>query len=201
MRNLFINPRTGSTLPVVLVIVALLVIGGIGYFAFNAEEEQGTVTPGVITVPSTDETGDAMTEKEDGEAMMPDEEGKEGDAMTEDDGDAMEEEVMTDEGDTTEGDSMVAGELKTFELEGRKFSFTPNTIEVKKGDRVKVVFTSTDGFHDWVVDEFNAATARVDTGGTTEVEFVANQAGEFEFYCSVGSHRQLGMVGRLIVSE
>src|SRR3989344_6197972 len=54
--------------------------------------------------------------------------------------------------------------VKTFNVVGRDFSFTPNEIKVKKGDRVRIVFRSEDGFHDWVVDEFNARTKRVGSG-------------------------------------
>ena len=53
--------------------------------------------------------------------------------------------------------------------------------------------------HDWRVDEFAAATAIVQPGQEDAVEFVADQAGTFEYYCSVGQHRQQGMVGKLIV--
>jgi uncharacterized cupredoxin-like copper-binding protein len=31
------------------------------------------------------------------------------------------------------------------------------------------------------------------------VQFVADKTGTFEFYCSVGNHRQMGMVGTLVV--
>jgi len=94
--------------------------------------------------------------------------------------------------------------VKTFSLEGKNFRFSMNgqetpDITVKQGDRVRIEFTSTDGFHDWVVDEFNAKTAQVQTGGTTSVEFTADQKGTFEYYCSVGQHRQNGMKGKLIV--
>lgn len=91
------------------------------------------------------------------------------------------------------------GEVKTFNITARSFAFSQTEIRVKKGDTVKINFESTDGFHDWTVDGFNAKTSRVDTGGGTSVEFVANKAGTFEYYCSVGSHRQMGMAGKLIV--
>jgi plastocyanin len=65
---------------------------------------------------------------------------------------------------------------------------------------VTVNFTSDQWFHDWVVDEFDAATEKVETWGTTSVTFVADQVGEFEYYCSVGAHRANGMVGMLIVN-
>lgn len=92
-------------------------------------------------------------------------------------------------------------EVKTFAISGVNFSFSQTEIRVKKGDLVRIDFTSTDGFHDWVVDEFNAATEKVNTGGSTFVEFVADQVGTFEYYCSVGQHRAMGMIGNLVVEE
>lgn len=98
-------------------------------------------------------------------------------------------------------DAMMDKEAVVVEITGENFAFSQDTITVKKGDLVRIEFESTDGFHDWVVDELDAATEQVDTGGTTSVEFVADQAGEFEYYCSVGQHRAQGMVGTLVVTE
>lgn len=88
---------------------------------------------------------------------------------------------------------------KVFTLEAKNFRFTPDKIKVKKGDRVKVVLNVVDMQHDFVVDELNVRTKVGKAGETVEVEFTADRAGEFEFYCSVGNHRALGMVGTLIV--
>ena len=84
-------------------------------------------------------------------------------------------------------------------VEGENYSFSPNIINVNEGDKVVVNFKSTEGYHDFVVDEFSAKTKKVNTGGETSVTFTANKAGEFEYYCSVGSHRSNGMIGKLIV--
>jgi len=84
-------------------------------------------------------------------------------------------------------------------LTGQPFAFSQTEIRVKEGDVVRINFSSAQGTHDWVVDEFDARTAVVNTGGSSSVTFTANKAGEFEYYCSVGSHRELGMVGKLIV--
>lgn len=113
----------------------------------------------------------------DGEGMMTE---KEGDAMMEKAG------------------AMMSG-VKIFSLTGRNFAFSQTEIRVKKGDKVKIDFQSTEGFHDWTVDGFSAKTAQVNTGGKSSVEFVADKAGTFEYYCSVGTHRALGMVGKLVV--
>lgn len=96
------------------------------------------------------------------------------------------------------------GSVKTFVLTGQNFRFSMGgqdnpDLKVKMGDRVRIEFTSQEGFHDWVVSEFNAATQRVNAGQSTSVEFTADKKGTFEYYCSVGSHKQAGMKGQLIV--
>lgn len=89
----------------------------------------------------------------------------------------------------------------TITLEAGSFYYKPNTITVKKGENVKVVINSVDMMHDFVIDELNVRTPIVKSGDTAEVTFVADTAGKYEFYCSVGSHRQKGMVGTLIIEE
>lgn len=92
-------------------------------------------------------------------------------------------------------------QVKTFEISGTNYAFSETEITVNKGDTVKIIFTSEDGFHDWVVDEFNAATEQIQSPAVSEVTFVADKVGTFEYYCSVGNHREMGMVGSLIVNE
>ncbi len=104
-----------------------------------------------------------------------------------------EDEMIGDEG------VMEAASLKEFNVEGKNFEFSVKEIRVKKGDFVRVNFTSTNGMHDWRVSGYDAGTAIVNTGESSFVDFKADKAGMFEFYCSVGEHRQMGMVGKLIV--
>lgn len=93
----------------------------------------------------------------------------------------------------------VTPETKTFTVEGRNFAFFPNTITVHKGDRVKIIFQNTGGVHDFVIDEFKARTKVISAGQQDIVEFTADKEGSFEYYCSVGTHRQMGMAGTLTV--
>ena len=86
-------------------------------------------------------------------------------------------------------------------VEGKSFSFTPNKIAVKKGQPVTIVFKNSEGIHDFVLDEFNVETKQIKTGESVEVTFTPDKAGTFEFYCSVGNHRAMGMVGTLTVTE
>jgi nitrite reductase (NO-forming) len=90
-------------------------------------------------------------------------------------------------------------QAKIIEVIGKNFSFSPAEIKVKQGDKIKIVFINQEGFHDWKIDEFNAATNKINAGNQATVEFVADKTGTFEYYCSVGTHRQMGMVGKLIV--
>lgn len=90
---------------------------------------------------------------------------------------------------------------KEFVVNGSNFSFDVKTITVKKGDTVRIVFKNQDGFHDFVIDDFNVATKQIQAGQEETVEFVADKGGIFEYYCSVGNHRAMGMVGTLTVEE
>lgn len=93
----------------------------------------------------------------------------------------------------------VDGEVRQFNLDAYNFGFSEETIIVNEGDTVTITVTSTDGLHDWVVEGFGAATERVSVGDMASVTFIADSAGEYEFYCSVGNHRAQGMTGTLIV--
>jgi plastocyanin len=86
-----------------------------------------------------------------------------------------------------------------FTVNGSNFKFDPQEIIVKKGDTVKVTFKNTGGMHDFVIDEFNVKTKKLATGEQESVQFVADKTGSFEYYCSVGQHRTMGMWGTLKV--
>lgn len=97
-------------------------------------------------------------------------------------------------------DAMTADEkTKTFEVDGANFKFSPNVLTVNEGDTVKIVFKNTQGFHDFVIDEFNVKSKTIQANQTDELTFVTSKKGTFEYYCSVGNHRTMGMVGTLTV--
>lgn len=87
------------------------------------------------------------------------------------------------------------------EMDASNYAFSETTITVKKGQTVRIELTVTQGVHDWVVDEFSAATNQAGAGSMVSVVFTADESGEFEYYCSVSGHRAMGMVGTLIVEE
>lgn len=75
-------------------------------------------------------------------------------------------------------------------------------LRIKEGQTVAIILTnSSEGFHGWKVDEFTYGyTPEISgNGSSTSTTFVADKKGEFEYYCPVGNHREMGMRGKLIV--
>lgn len=111
----------------------------------------------------------------------------------------MSESELTTATQTEQEAEVPPSDSKVFTVSGTNFAFDLSEIRVKQGDVVTIDFESSDGFHDWVLDEFDAATAQVRPGTPTSITFVADKVGTYEYYCSVGSHRANGMVGTFIV--
>jgi len=163
-----------------IVVLGIVVLAGIGWYVYQNQTEP-------IDHAALERTGGAVEDENESEDTM---EGH----------DEMEE--GTDNGmefPTVDVDVDASVEARVFNVGGTNFAFDVKEIRVKEGDTVTINFVSNGGFHDWVVDEFDAATAQVNTDGTTSVTFVADKAGTYEYYCSVGNHRAQGMVGTLIV--
>lgn len=169
------------------VLVAVVIIGGAAYFLTN---DSAVDTPAEQNVTTSEE---ATLPVNDGSEPAPEAPVVEpgGDAQAEIGTDVeMEFPIPDDEADL---------EARVFDLEGFNFGYDVSEIRVKEGETVTINFSVREGFHDWVLDEFDAATERIREGGLTSVTFVADKAGTYEYYCSVGSHRAQGMVGTLIV--
>lgn len=95
-----------------------------------------------------------------------------------------------------------ADDVKEIVVDGSEFKFAPATITLKKGEKVRLVLKNVGKMpHDFVVDELNVKTKIIKGGEEDVVEFTPDTAGTFEFYCSVGSHRAMGMKGTLTVTE
>lgn len=96
----------------------------------------------------------------------------------------------------------VDSDVKEVEVTSRGLSFDVEEIRVNVGDTVRVTYVNGGGRHDWVLDEFDGAQTEIISGGNEQtIEFVAAEAGSFEFYCSVPGHRQAGMFGRFVVVD
>lgn len=101
-----------------------------------------------------------------------------------------------------------------------KMRFTPDLLEVKQGETVKLVIKNTGRMqHELVIGtptELNAHAAlmlkfpdmqhdepymaHVAPGKTTPLIWTFNRAGEFDFACLIAGHYQSGMVGKIRVT-
>jgi plastocyanin len=96
-------------------------------------------------------------------------------------------------------DTDTQGEMKMFNVTGTNFAYDVTEIRVRQGDTVMIHLMSNGGTHDFVIDELGIKSDLVKQGGMEMITFTASKKGTFEYYCSVGSHRANGMVGKLIV--
>lgn len=175
--------ESGSKMPMIIGIIALLaVIAGVFVYAQSNSGSKDRLTDDENRIEE-----DSMVE--DDEKMM------EEDSKVEDD------EKLENEAEAMKDKSMNESDVEVIDVEGGMFYFKPNELEVEVGQPVKIVLTSVEGMHDFVIDEFNAKTTVAKAGETVEVTFTPTKAGEYKFYCSVGEHRAQGMEGTLIVEE
>jgi len=98
-----------------------------------------------------------------------------------------------------ESAAVESGPVKEFTVDGSNFSFSPSTITVKKGDNVKITFKDDDGRHNLVLDGYGLSTSTIGAGSEDSISFVADKAGTFQYYCSVPTHKDKGMIGTLTV--
>jgi plastocyanin/polyisoprenoid-binding protein YceI len=116
-----------------------------------------------------------------------------------------EDEVMDKEGASdpvVEADASVViniGGVQEITVSGSNFTFAPSAFTVKKGQKVRLTFKNTGGNHDFVIDELGVSTKLLKDGEEQVVEFTPDKTGSFEFYCSVGKHREMGMKGMITV--
>jgi cytochrome c oxidase subunit 2 len=85
-------------------------------------------------------------------------------------------------------------------LVARHHQFTPDRIEVTQDDLVRITFTSEGRPTSFAVDAYRILK-RAGADQTIVFEFRADQAGTFEFYCSLTSDPKCAdMKGALVVA-
>lgn len=120
-------------------------------------------------------------------------EGEEGTSVTEEDAEVSESDAPLME------ESLDEAPVREIALEAGSFYYAPNEIRVKAGERVRVTMTSKDMMHDFNIDELGVKVPVTQAGNSATVEFFVDTPGTYEYYCSVGNHRQMGQKGMLIV--
>lgn len=110
--------------------------------------------------------------------------------------------VMVEDKMMDQDEVMMESSHLQVELELSDYQFSQKTIMVEAGQKVTVKLRNINGFHDFVIDELKVASKQISVDQEDSVTFTVPEsaAGQsYEYYCSVGSHRELGMVGVLQV--
>ena len=81
----------------------------------------------------------------------------------------------------------------------RDYNFSPNHVEARQDDLIKLTVQSEDVAYGFTIDEYRLSK-RVPAGGTTVLEFRADRAGTFSFYSNLSNDsRHSQMRGQLVV--
>lgn len=98
--------------------------------------------------------------------------------------------------------TVVKPALKEYTVVAERFKFTPDRIEVNKGDTVRITVRSADSTHGWEVKALDIDLLARKGGRPETAEFVADRAGSFPItcseYCGRGHKR---MKGALVVRD
>lgn len=148
----------------------------------------GLVFAGCSLLPGqAPDSGETMMEETHmDDTMVKDQEVMDGESMMEDEKMMGEEEAMMEDG-------------KVVDLVADNFTFGVDEIRVKAGEKLTVSVMNTHGFHDFVIDELDVNSGMIPEGDTIEIEIPTDKPGTYEYYCSVGEHRKMGMKGMLII--
>lgn len=102
-------------------------------------------------------------------------------------------------GSGTEGTVTSPPQAKEFTIVATLWKFTPDTITVNKGDRVKITLENAEGAHGILIPDYEF-DLKAGAGETKSAEFTADKAGTFGFRCNImcgAGHRE--MTGTLVV--
>ena len=84
-------------------------------------------------------------------------------------------------------------------MTAKKYEFSPSVVNVKKGEKLRLVITATDCDHGFKLDAFGINQV-LKKGDPAIIEFTADKAGAFDFtsgiFCGKGHHK---MKGKLVV--
>lgn len=81
-------------------------------------------------------------------------------------------------------------------MDSGNFYFRPDTITATLNQPITIKFNNS-GFHTFTINDLGVS--QVLSGSTGSVTFTPTKKGTFEFYCTVGNHRDLGQKGTIIV--
>ncbi len=78
----------------------------------------------------------------------------------------------------------VDGPDRIIYLKARMFSFSPDSIRVKQGEKLRIIAESIDVRHGFLMEKFNI-NETLEPGQKKRIDFIADEKGKFVFRCSV----------------
>ena len=91
------------------------------------------------------------------------------------------------------GNAVQDSNVKEFTINAFQFGYTPDTITVNQGDKVKIIINNKDVLHGIRIPE-------LEIRGDETLEFNADKTGEFIWYCAnMCGNKHMQMQGKLIV--
>lgn len=101
---------------------------------------------------------------------------------------------------TTTKEMLPDSDVIVINIEATEYLFNVSNIQVSKGDTVRITLTNAGSdFHNFVIPDLDIQTEVVSPRNSDTIEFIAEETGVFDFECSIGNHRALGMLGKIIV--
>ena len=77
-----------------------------------------------------------------------------------------------------------ADATRELQVTAKKYEFVPARLEVLQGETVRIVIRSEDSKHGFGIKQLDVKTEVPNTGEAATIEFVADEAGEFEITCT-----------------
>ncbi|HEU5300970.1 MAG TPA: plastocyanin/azurin family copper-binding protein [Acidimicrobiia bacterium] len=89
-------------------------------------------------------------------------------------------------------------DARVIEVEARNFAFDPDTLRAEVGEELAISLYSVDSPHDFAIDGLGRVVAVA--GDETRAERMRiDEAGKYDFYCTIPGHRAAGMEGTITV--
>ncbi len=102
----------------------------------------------------------------------------------------------------TASNNVAASNAPVITITAKDMAFDLDTITVKVGQPVTIRLVNNDDMdHIFSVEALDVHTNQIGPNEVTEVTFIPQTVGDYQFICSYARHAKLGMVGTLNVVE
>lgn len=82
------------------------------------------------------------------------------------------------------------------------FRFSPNELTAKVGEPLKLnIVNEGSVVHDFDIEATGTTSGELAGGESKVIEVTFQEAGEYDFICTVAGHATAGMVGKITVTE